>query len=1010
MEALPSSNSTLPNQALEDQVTDLFKLSALRNSMTKEQFEATPFGDSVKKILHLIEGVMMPKVIEAHDANQKELDKLAADVTKCGATKNSQIEKANTKKVLYLKFSPLHKTCRAGEAGAYTEKSTCWEEEADKKKIKDLKCSAFAMVRKQTGDQTANKQIMKKGGSESTESYVNRISMTICGKCAGKGCNLFGERKAVDAAGGEIEAAKEKKCGYDPYTCGCGFQCRFDKAKDACVAATHEHDKQVRKCKVADKQYNDKKAECDSLQDQMDDSACKRAVMTKDACESYEECYFDKKKAYSSLEKMVKSEETDRKAEWKGLKRMKCLIKAFANKKVTNDDISTCKKKTHSTDHLIIKYPELPKLVKCSVPDMYPNTPPYKKVNFAPLPALAKGKQDVFECTGLQEISTTPAVGSPKTCKCSRVTMNGPYSPGPVVKCVNCLDVRRSLEKNSCPDGTKLFAPRSKTDWKTFLNSATPLRAPNFIIDVTRPQNGKQSNKRYPMNSDVPQQNSWVTSDGTPWFLRDRRYSEPSGDYQANCYMDLWKPAKDENSVTFNDGRCNYHSKSYYCQSEQVALTPKKGSPSGCVCKLVALTGRYSAGSLIRCDGCLRVSRSTQKNSCPMGTKLFSPRTRSDWATFIASATPLRSPNWIIDITQPQNGCGGCTRNAMNSRNPAQATWRTTDGTPWFLRASKYSEPNGDYYANCYLDLGTTANENTVTFNDHKCAYNSNAYYCQTAKAKRKPPPPPPPAEPEGPPEPKAGGRYEGYKCDGGAYTGLTKECDHFTNLTETQCWEKCQNSSSAMGKQSCDKVTGLPDCVASVYHKKLKICMLHRGCRKLKEWNGHPDIVTRIKEDYNPSARVFKTVKFAKCKGTPYTRKGKDKLGMKKTTWTQCLRACRVHAFIRKSVPQKRCAAIVFYPKKAKGKKAKKSLKSILKRNPFKGHRRRRRARKTTKKKKAVPTGYCDLFDKCDVPDLEKSKTAQSFVRIPRETKDAKKSKKKQDSKKGDNDEDEEE
>merc|ERR1719158_1004876 len=143
------------------------------------------------------------------------------------------------------------------------------------------------------------------------------------------------------------------------------------------------------------------------------------------------------------------------------------------------------------------------------------------------------------------------------------------------------------------------------------------------------------------------------------------------------------------------------------------SLVPKTGSPAACKCKQVTLTGSYSAGSLIKCSNCLRVSRSMQKNSCPVGTKIFSPRTRSDWKTFIASATPLRSPHWIVDITQPQNGCGGCTRNAMNSRNPAQATWRTSDGSSWWLRSSKYREPNGDYHANCYLDLSGIANENS---------------------------------------------------------------------------------------------------------------------------------------------------------------------------------------------------------------------------------------------------------------------------------------------------------
>merc|ERR1719487_474876 len=118
----------------------------------------------------------MPKVLEAHTANQNELDRLAEEVNKCGVTKNEQIAKANGKHALYLRLSPLHGTCRAGEAGLSTERTQCHEEENDKKKIMELKCKEFAMVRKQTGDQTANKQIMKKGGSESTESYVNRIT------------------------------------------------------------------------------------------------------------------------------------------------------------------------------------------------------------------------------------------------------------------------------------------------------------------------------------------------------------------------------------------------------------------------------------------------------------------------------------------------------------------------------------------------------------------------------------------------------------------------------------------------------------------------------------------------------------------------------------------------------------------------------------------------------------------------------------------------------------------
>merc|ERR1712100_1001583 len=100
------------------------------------------------------------------------------------------------------------------------------------------------------------------------------------------------------------------------------------------------------------------------------------------------------------------------------------------------------------------------------------------------------GKIDANECAGLIVMSMVPAAGSPDGCACSVVTMGTAYTPGSLVKCENCKDVSRSRDANSCPKGTKLFSPRSRADWESFINAAQPLRAPNFIIDVTRPQNG----------------------------------------------------------------------------------------------------------------------------------------------------------------------------------------------------------------------------------------------------------------------------------------------------------------------------------------------------------------------------------------------------------------------------------------------------------------------------------------------------------------------------------------
>merc|ERR1711970_1565989 len=127
----------------------------------KTSFGATPFGKSVGQISDLIEKDMMPKVLAAHTANQRELDKLNAGVKECRKTKDIGIEKANKKKATYLKTSPLHKTCRAGEAGKHSEKVECNGELRDKRGLMKLKCKEFAFVYKKYGDQNANRQIVK---------------------------------------------------------------------------------------------------------------------------------------------------------------------------------------------------------------------------------------------------------------------------------------------------------------------------------------------------------------------------------------------------------------------------------------------------------------------------------------------------------------------------------------------------------------------------------------------------------------------------------------------------------------------------------------------------------------------------------------------------------------------------------------------------------------------------------------------------------------------------------
>jgi len=103
------------------------------------------------------------------------------------------------------------------------------------------------------------------------------------------------------------------------------------------------------------------------------------------------------------------------------------------------------------------------------------------------------------------------------------------------------------------------------------------------------------------MNSKNPNQATWRTSDGSPWWLRSSRYNEPNGDYHANCYMDLWRtPHNSENNIQMNDWNCNYHSRSYYCQPKYKKPSPPPRPPPPACSKRVVVIGGYEYATLDR--------------------------------------------------------------------------------------------------------------------------------------------------------------------------------------------------------------------------------------------------------------------------------------------------------------------------------------------------------------------------------------------------------------------------
>ena len=147
----------------------------------------------------------------------------------------------------------------------------------------------------------------------------------------------------------------------------------------------------------------------------------------------------------------------------------------------------------------------------------------------------------------------------------------------------------------------------------------------------------------------------------------------------------------------------------------------------------------YSAGQVVRVKGGLDVYKSTQKNSCPTGYKLWAPSNKADWAIVYNALGKSfhnypRKPYLIIDVTRPENGCGGCKGYAMKSGVPEQSSWQTKDGNTWWLRDSAYNEPAGYYNANCYLYV-FDVNPDNVRFDDKYCVYHSTDYLCQQVQS-----------------------------------------------------------------------------------------------------------------------------------------------------------------------------------------------------------------------------------------------------------------------------------
>lgn len=134
--------------------------------------------------------------------------------------------------------------------------------------------------------------------------------------------------------------------------------------------------------------------------------------------------------------------------------------------------------------------------------------------------------------------------------------------------------------------------------------------------------------------------------------------------------------------------------------------------------------------TMVGVEDAISTSRATDPNSChELGLEIVVPRTREHWFSLLANF----DQSYFVAIPGVSKATpgGNFTNVAMTSDTVPPGTWEALDGREWWLRSTPYSEPNGDYTADCWLGMLRWSADD-IRFNDGSCGYATTKYVCST--------------------------------------------------------------------------------------------------------------------------------------------------------------------------------------------------------------------------------------------------------------------------------------
>ncbi|KAJ8608978.1 hypothetical protein CTAYLR_008963 [Chrysophaeum taylorii] len=256
------------------------------------------------------------------------------------------------------------------------------------------------------------------------------------------------------------------------------------------------------------------------------------------------------------------------------------------------------------------------------------------------------------------------------------------------------------FDENSCPVGFDIWVPKSYQHAKAVIDAVD--RKFTYVVGVYREENGCGGCTQWAMNSEAQAtyeaeakgNRGWKSIAGEPWFMRETTYNEPNGNYRGDCWLTTNWGGGWEDGIGFRmddsggqEGNFEYGEHTLHCLEVNDEIV-----------NVLAITNGE------------RTCKRTDANSCPDGFDVWVPRSY-DHAKAVRDLFGGSPYTDLVGIYREEDGCGGCTRLAMNSQvqlayeaeSKENVGWKSVAGNPWFMRETTFNEPNGDYTADCWL-------------------------------------------------------------------------------------------------------------------------------------------------------------------------------------------------------------------------------------------------------------------------------------------------------------------